>query len=77
MVFGGDDNGLPAYPLTPVYRCHKVVDSFSQNQFFGELRTDFSDCRKGSKLPFFSVLKKRVHSRIGQYVRPSVRPLTR
>jgi hypothetical protein len=57
MVFAGENSGLPTYPITPVYRCHKLVDSFSQNDFFGDLGTDFSDCRKGSELPFF--LNKR------------------
>jgi hypothetical protein len=57
MIFGGENSGLPTYPLTPVYRCHKLVDSFSPNHFFGGLGTDFSDCGKGSELPFF--LNKR------------------
>ena len=40
-----------------IYTSHKLVDAFSQNHFFGEFGTDFSDCRRGSELPFF--LNKR------------------
>jgi hypothetical protein len=61
IVFGGENSGLPTYPLTPVYRCHKLVDSFSRNHFFEELGTDFSDFRRGSELPFF--LNKRREQR--------------
>ena len=36
--------------ITPVYSSRKLVDSFSQTHFFGELGTNFSDCARGSKL---------------------------
>ena len=48
--------GRDSHSETKIFT-HKLVDWFSQNHFFGELGTDFLDCRRASELLFF--LNKR------------------